>query len=118
MSITTVGKHLLLDLWGVSKNKEAENIEEICKIAAKECGADILFSHYHYFPCGISSSGVLILSASHISWHSWFGKNEGDYLSLDVYLCGNCDPEKSIPIFKKYFKPLETIEKIETRGSK
>ena len=118
MSITTVGKHLLLDMWGVSENKKAEDIENICKEAALVCGADIMFSHFHYFPCGISSSGVLILSASHISWHSWFGKDEGDYLSLDIYLCGDCDPEKSIPVFKESFKPQETIIKIETRGLK
>lgn len=116
--ITTEGKHLIVDLWEVSENKKAEEIEEICKDAAIATGAEVLFSHFHYFPNSISSTGVIILSASHITWHSWFEKGEGNYLSLDVYVCGECDPEAAIDIFKNKFKPVIFTSRLLQRGIK
>jgi S-adenosylmethionine decarboxylase proenzyme len=45
-------------------------------------------------------TGVAILAESHISIHTW---PETEYAAIDVFMCGSCDPNKSIPIFETAF---------------
>lgn len=110
------GKHLLIDVWGCSKNLNGYEIIEVCKKAAIATGATILFSHYHDFPNSISSSGVIILAESHITYHSFLEKGEGNYISIDVYVCGNCDPNNAVPVFISELEPEKIETKLEYRG--
>lgn len=110
------GKHLLIDMWGCSENLKGNELLEVCKKAAISTGATILFSHFHNFENSISSSGVVILAESHITFHTFLEKDEGNYISIDVYVCGNCDPFKSVPVFEEFLKPEKTEIKLEFRG--
>lgn len=112
------GKHLLVDLWGCKENLLGNEVIDVCERAAIATGATVLFKHYHDFPGCISSSGVVILAESHVTYHSFFSEGEGNYLSLDVYVCGNCDPYKAIPVFETYFQPDDIKIKMEYRGIK
>ena len=96
------GNHLLIDLWGAVNLDNAQVIEDALRESAIVSGATILHCHLHNFEPNGGISGVLVLSESHISIHSW---PERGYAALDVFMCGEATPIKSIPILKKAFKP-------------
>lgn len=96
------GTHLLIDLWGATNLDNIEMVEEALRKSAIEGGATILHCHLHHFQPNGGISGVLVLAESHISIHSW---PERGYAALDIFMCGDCDPYKAIPILKEAFKP-------------
>jgi S-adenosylmethionine decarboxylase len=89
-------------LWGATNLDNAEIIEAALRESAIVSGATILHCHLHNFEPNGGISGVLVLSESHISIHSW---PERGYAALDVFMCGDAQPLKSIPILKRAFKP-------------
>lgn len=108
------GTHLLIDLWGATNLNSPQQIEEVLKECAIVCGATILHSHMHHFaPQGVS--GVIVLAESHISIHTW---PERQYASLDIFMCGTCNPYQSIEILNKYFKPSSVQVSEHKRGIK
>ena len=96
------GTHLLIDLWGASKLDDIGLVEEALRRSAIAGGATILHCHLHHFQPNGGISGVLVLAESHISIHSW---PERGYAALDIFMCGDCDPYKAIPILKEAFTP-------------
>ena len=61
---------------------------------------------YCIFICIISHqtagvSGVAVLAESHISIHTW---PERDYAALDIFMCGDTQPEKAINVFEDAFE--------------
>ena len=96
------GNHLLIDLWGATNLDNAAVIEAALRESAEASGATILHCHLHNFDPNGGISGVLVLAESHISIHTW---PERGYGALDVFMCGDAQPLKSIPILKRAFKP-------------
>lgn len=96
------GGHLLIDLWGASNLTDPEFIETALRAAATAAGATILHAHLHQFGEGGGVSGVLVLAESHISIHTW---PERDFAAIDVFMCGACDPERSVPVLRDAFRP-------------
>lgn len=96
------GKHLIVDYWGVDSAKltETKEIESILKQGAIEAGATILGSSFHEFGEGYGITGVIILSESHISIHTW---PEKEYAAIDIFMCGTCDPRCALKILDTYF---------------
>lgn len=87
--LTMKGQHLIIDAF--SCNSEILNnkilLEKLLKDAALKAEMEVLFSYFHQFqPQGIT--GILVLSTSHISIHTW---PEKEYASLDFYTCGEHD---------------------------
>jgi len=58
-------------------------------------------------------SGVTVLSESHISIHTW---PERSFASIDVFMCGNCDPQTTINYLKKTLKPSSIDQSLNRRG--
>jgi S-adenosylmethionine decarboxylase len=86
----TMGRHVISELWGCDFEKlnDMEQIEQIFADAALKSGAEIREVAFHKFaPQGVS--GVVIISESHLTIHSF---PEHGYASIDVYTCGNMDP--------------------------
>ena len=54
---------------------------------------------------------MLVLAESHISIHTW---PERDFASIDIFMCGACDPYDSLPALKAAFTP-ETVNLNEQR---
>lgn len=81
------GKHYLFDLYGCDYH-DLDNAAELKKLlegAAQAAKMEILHSHFHKFePHGVT--GVLVLSTSHISVHTW---PEYGYAAFDVFSCSN-----------------------------
>jgi S-adenosylmethionine decarboxylase len=113
----TRGKHLILDLWGCDNSTltNTAQIEETMKSAAVVAGATVLFSNMHHFGGEYGVTGVVGLAESHMSIHTY---PEHGYASLDVYMCGNCDPRNTLETLKAYFKPTEVNERVLVRGEK
>ena len=111
--IKFAGTHLLIDLWGATKLDDLEVVESALREAAEVAGATLLHCHLHHFSPNGGISGVLVLAESHISIHTW---PERGYAALDVFMCGACDPYKTIPVLKKAFKPQNITLGEQRRG--
>jgi S-adenosylmethionine decarboxylase len=100
--IKFAGTHLLIDLWGASRLDELDTVETALRECARLAGATVLHCHLHHFQPNGGISGVLVLAESHISIHSW---PERGYAALDVFMCGDCDPYRAVPVLKEAFTP-------------
>lgn len=106
-----LSRHVLAEFYG-SPAEILNNVKiiekEICK-AALAAGAEIREVVFHKFaPQGVS--GVLIISESHISIHTW---PELNYASVDVYTCGTTvDPWDAVRCLKDNLQ-AEKVEGIE-----
>ena len=107
------GTHLLVDLWGATNLCDPEHIDRALREAAETAGATILHSHFHHFSPNGGVSGVVVLAESHISIHTW---PERDFAAIDLFMCGACDPHKSIPVLQDAFKPSEVVLDEQRRG--
>jgi S-adenosylmethionine decarboxylase len=86
----TMGRHVISELWGCDFEKlnDMNYIEQTFVSAALKSGAEIREVAFHKFaPQGVS--GVVIISESHLTIHSF---PEHGYASIDVYTCGDLDP--------------------------
>ena len=68
------------------------------------------FQH-HFNPYGLSI--VYILAESHISIHTW---EEYNYISIDMYTCGETSPENTLNEFLKHFTIISKKKQIIERG--
>jgi S-adenosylmethionine decarboxylase len=96
------GTHLLIEFWQASNLDNVSAIDAALREAALTAGATVLHSHFHHFSPNGGVSGVVVLAESHISIHTW---PEKGYAALDIFMCGSCDPYKSIPVLKAVFSP-------------
>ncbi len=96
------GTHLIIDLWEATNLADPEHIDTVLREAALATGATILHGHFHHFGPNSGVSGVLVLAESHVSIHTW---PERDFAALDIFVCGECDPYKAIPVLKRGFQP-------------
>jgi S-adenosylmethionine decarboxylase len=86
------GTHLLLDLWGASNLMDPELIDRALRDAAEAANATILHSHFHHF------------------WP------ERDFAAVDIFMCGACDPYRSLPALKEVFRPKSILLAEQRRG--
>jgi S-adenosylmethionine decarboxylase len=96
------GMHLLVDLWDAERLNDPVFIDAALREAATAASATILHSHFHHFEPGGGVSGVVVLAESHISIHTWPERN---FAAVDIFMCGACDPYKSLPVLQQAFSP-------------
>jgi S-adenosylmethionine decarboxylase len=111
--VTFAGSHLLLDLWGAINLEDAKQVEQVLIAAAEDAGATALHAHVHRFESGGGVSGVVVLAESHISIHTW---PERAFAAIDIFMCGACDPDKSIPKIHEFFAPEKLNISEQKRG--
>ncbi|MEE8657849.1 S-adenosylmethionine decarboxylase proenzyme [Acetobacteraceae bacterium EV16G] len=107
------GHHLLVDFWGAKNLDDPEIIEKSLRDAAVAAGATILHGHFHHFTPNGGVSGVLVLAESHISIHTW---PERSFAAVDVFMCGACDPLKTLPVMQSCFKADRINDSFLRRG--
>ncbi|GAN78173.1 adenosylmethionine decarboxylase [Acidisphaera rubrifaciens] len=107
------GTHLLLDLWGARNLTDPALIDTALRAAAEAAGATILHGHFHHFSPNGGVSGVLVLAESHISIHTW---PERDFAAVDIFMCGACNPYRSIETLKGAFAPTSIQLSEQRRG--
>lgn len=94
------GMHLIIDCWGAEQLDNLDHIEQALREAVDVTGATLLHIHLHHFTPNGGVSGVAVLAESHISIHTW---PERSYAALDIFMCGETQPEKAIPVIEKAF---------------
>ena len=75
-------------------------IKKTLREAAKAARATELHVHVHQFSENGGISGVLVLAESHVSIHTW---PERGFAAIDVFMCGDCDPEAALEVFEAAF---------------
>ena len=98
------GIHLIVELWKASNLSSLPKIKKALQESVKACGATLLKIDLHKFNPQGGVSGVAIIAESHISIHSW---PEYKYAAIDIFVCGDVDPYRAIPVLKKQFKPAK-----------
>lgn len=96
------GTHLIIDLWGAGRLDNLEHVRATLIEAVQVAGATLLHLHLHHFTPSGGISGVAVLAESHISIHTW---PERGYAALDVFMCGDAEPVKVIPVLEGAFTP-------------
>ena len=99
---TYAGTHLIIDLIDAERLDDPEHIETSLIRAAEQAGATVLSSDFHIFTPNNGVSGVIVLAESHISIHTW---PERGFAAVDVFMCGDAQPMKTIPALKQAFSP-------------
>lgn len=91
----TLGRHYIVEASGCDPKiiGSVEKVQQILVKAAEVAGAQVWSISFSKFPPqGVS--GVVVISESHISTHTW---PEYGYVALDIYTCGrHVDPEKAV----------------------
>lgn len=111
--IEFAGTHLLIDFWGAHNLTDLDLMERKFRECVAKCGATLLHIHLHHFTPNGGISGVAVLAESHISVHTW---PERGYAAFDIFMCGDAQPEKAIPILKGAFKPERIMVGEQLRG--
>jgi len=114
------GKHLMLDMYGVAKNKlvKMENVFWLLKDLPDRIGMKSLITPYvvearpeNKLEWGIS--GFVMIYESHISVHTWPYKS---YVSMDVYSCKDFDEKQLLVFLKKFWQPKRVEVQTILRG--
>ena len=111
--ISFAGTHIILDCWGASRLDDIEHIETVLRKAVTVSGATLLHIHLHHFTPNGGVSGVAVLAESHISIHTW---PERKFAALDIFMCGETQPEKAIPVFEQAFQTSSINVSTHLRG--
>lgn len=100
--VRCAGTHLIIDLYDARRLDDIDHIETAMRDCVDASGATLLHIHLHHFEPNGGVSGVAVLAESHISIHSW---PEHRYAALDVFMCGEAEPEACIPVLRQAFVP-------------
>lgn len=90
-----IGYHYLVEASGCDYKilGDLDKIKEIMFNAAKIGKMDVKTVYFYKFsPSGVS--GILVVSESHLSIHTW---PENQYAAIDIFICGKeSEPEKAL----------------------
>jgi len=100
--VVYAGDHFLIDLWGASEIDDLKLMESSLRKCVDKAKATLLHIHLHHFTPTGGISGVAVLAESHISVHTW---PEHGYAAFDIFMCGDSEPKKCIPILEDAFNP-------------
>lgn len=109
----SVGRHLILELWGCRNLNSTDVVEHVLRGIVRDCDLTLLdLNVYPFTPIGVT--GVAVVTESHVMIHTW---PEHGYAAVDVFTCGDqANPEAALPTLREYFAP-ERIQVMEiTRG--
>lgn len=108
-----LGRHVLAEFWGCKRIDDPGHVERAMVRAAEDAGATVLNVNLHHFGEGMGVTGVVMLSESHLSIHSW---PEFHYAAIDVFVCGEADPHRAIESLKRAFSPSKAEISEHKRG--
>jgi S-adenosylmethionine decarboxylase len=98
--VRCAGAHLIVDLYEAGRLDDIDHIEETLRRCVTAAGATLLHMHLHHFEPNGGVSGVAVLAESHISIHSW---PEASYAAIDIFMCGNANPDACVPVLREAF---------------
>jgi S-adenosylmethionine decarboxylase len=113
----SLGQHLILDLYTEINNYKLINVQHTMlqlKQMIEDSGLTILGNKYHHFGDGFGFTGVIILSESHFSIHTW---PEHGFAAIDLFACGNHDIINIGNKFIEYFEAVSSSSQLIERGN-
>ncbi|MBQ4837691.1 adenosylmethionine decarboxylase [Pseudoalteromonas luteoviolacea] len=108
-----LGQHIIVDIFDASNLMGEQNIEDMMIDCANAANATILKTHVHPFEMNGGVSGMIILAESHISIHTW---PEYNFAAMDIFMCGDAQPQLCLPVIEQYFQPGKMVINDLTRG--
>ncbi|MCC7104537.1 MAG: adenosylmethionine decarboxylase [Chloroflexi bacterium] len=109
----SVGRHMILELWGCQNLNSTEVVERAMRDVIDACDLTLLdLRVYPFTPIGVT--GVAVVSESHVMIHTW---PEYGYAAVDVFTCGEqANPVAGLASLKRHFLP-ERVQVMEiSRG--
>jgi S-adenosylmethionine decarboxylase len=94
------GVHLIIDLWGGERLDDLAYVEATILDCVEAAGATLLNIDLHHFTPNNGVTGVAMLKESHISIHTW---PEINYAAVDIFMCGNAEPDKAVEVLREAF---------------
>lgn len=107
------GVHLIIDLLGAERLDDLDHVEATLRRCVQVAGATLLHIHLHHFTPYGGVSGVAVLAESHISIHTW---PERDYAALDIFMCGETEPQLAVEVLREAFAPKRLVVSEHLRG--
>lgn len=100
-----LGSHWIADLSGCDPSllKDEATLNQIFSHAIAASNATILGYISHKFDGEGGVTGLFLLAESHAAYHSY---PEFQYIAVDIFTCGDCDPRLSGEHLLKSFGPL------------
>ena len=98
-----LGTHLICEYFGCDGKilNDIKTVSASLVSAAQKCNATILRKFFHKFG-GQGISGVIVISESHISVHTWPERN---YAAVDFFTCSSaCNADIAAAYLSKVFK--------------
>ena len=111
--VRCAGAHLIIDVYQANRLDDLDHIEQTLRDCVDAAGATLLHIHLHHFEPNGGVSGVAVLAESHISIHSW---PEHGYAALDIFMCGNANPDACVPVLRDAFSPRKIAVSEHLRG--
>jgi S-adenosylmethionine decarboxylase len=99
-----LGRHVLADLHGIEPAllRDADGLRDLLTTAARIAQAHVLGARFHHFGGSGGVTGVVLLSESHITLHTW---PEHGYAALDIFMCGRADPQRALAHIRAALAP-------------
>ncbi len=111
--VLPLGKHVISEFYDARNLYDPEPMEAVFRAAAKAAKATVLDVNAHDFGDRAGFTGVALLAESHISIHTW---PEYGYAAIDIFMCGDAEPEKSLEVLRNYFEPQRHETRLIKRG--
>jgi S-adenosylmethionine decarboxylase len=115
-TVKAIGRHLLADLQGIAAEplQDESLLREIFVGALLAAGFTILDTSFHKFGSGgFGVTGMALLSESHAAFHTY---PEFGYLALDVFSCGEQDPQHVLRAIVARLEPNDCQYQLHSRG--
>ncbi|HEX6356671.1 adenosylmethionine decarboxylase [Actinophytocola sp.] len=107
------GTHLLVDLIGAHGTGDIDLVRQALIDCTEAASATLIDIRLHHFEPGGGITGIAVLAESHISIHSW---PEHLFAAIDLFMCGNADPRRALPVLNGSFRPDKMITRECRRG--
>lgn len=114
--MTSLGTHLLVDLYGVAPELLRDEPLLLATLggALEDSGFRVLQRVAHRFDSGgFGVTGVFLLRESHLAFHSY---PEHGYLALDLFSCGVADPAGVLDAVERSLRPTAVDVAVQERG--
>ncbi|WP_354065765.1 MULTISPECIES: adenosylmethionine decarboxylase [unclassified Bradyrhizobium] len=112
-ALSTGATHILIELWGAKNLDDPAIAEDAIRKAIRAASATLLHLHIHKFCPGHGVSAIALLAESHITLHTW---PERAYAAADVFVCGDSDPARAVPVLVEAFQPERSDVRSFRRG--
>lgn len=116
MSTNDIGKHVLADIYGVDPAMLADEtrLMAVLRAGLEQARFTILDRLSYTFPGGGGGvTGIFLLSESHAAFHTY---PEIPYIALDIFSCGDSEPEEVLAHMVRALQPQKVVKTIERRG--